>query len=95
VATVRDDEKFVRGLVARLTRVHEASEPKPWRIGDAAPGYIDTMLKSIVGIEIRVERLVGKSKLSQNKDPGDRRNAADELAKRQQVALAAAMRNAG
>ena len=95
VATVRDDEKFVRGLVARLTRVHEASEPKPWRMGDAAPGFIDTMLKSIVAIEVRVERLVGKVKLSQNKEPRDRQNAADELAKRDQVALATAMRNAG
>ncbi|MET0509280.1 MAG: FMN-binding negative transcriptional regulator [Burkholderiaceae bacterium] len=95
VATVRDDEKFVRGLVARLTRAHEASEPKPWRMGDAAPGFIDTMLKSIVGIEVRVERLVGKVKLSQNKEPRDRQNAADELAKRDQVALATAMRNAG
>ena len=95
VATVRDDEKFVRGLVARLTRVHEASEPKPWRMGDAAPGFIDTMLKSIVGIEVRVERLVGKVKLSQNKETRDRLNAADTLAAHGHGELAQSVRNAG
>ena len=32
--TVMDEEKFVRRVVARLTRGHEASEPRPWRMGD-------------------------------------------------------------
>ena len=27
--TILDDERFVRGLLARLTRHHEAAEPKP------------------------------------------------------------------
>ena len=34
---VRDDEKFVRGVVARLTREHEASQPQPWKMADAPP----------------------------------------------------------
>lgn len=28
---VRDDEKFVRGVVARLTRQHEAEQAQPWK----------------------------------------------------------------
>jgi transcriptional regulator len=39
--TVLDDERFVRGLVARLTKRHEAAEPKPWKMGDSAPAFID------------------------------------------------------
>lgn len=35
--TVQDQEKFVRGVVGRLTRTHEASEPKPRKMGDSAP----------------------------------------------------------
>ncbi len=35
------------------------------------PEYIDAMLKAIVGVEIEITRLVGKSKLSQNKDARD------------------------
>ena len=29
--TILDDERYVRGVVGRLTRTHEASEPKPWK----------------------------------------------------------------
>jgi transcriptional regulator len=89
--TVRDDERFVRGLVARLTRHHEAAEPKPWKMSDSAPDYIDTMLRNIVGIEIAITSLVGKSKLSQNKEARDRQGAADTLAARGHDELALAM----
>jgi transcriptional regulator len=91
--TVRDDERFVRGLVARLTRRHEAAEPKPWKMTDSAPEYIDAMLRQIVGIEIAVTSLVGKSKLSQNKDARDRLAAADTLGERGHAELAARMRS--
>jgi transcriptional regulator len=77
--TIHDDERYVRSLVARLTRHHEASQPTPWKMGDAPQDYIDTMLKAIVGIEIDITRLVGKFKLSQNREARDRLGAADAL----------------
>jgi transcriptional regulator len=77
--TIRDDERFVRGVVARLTRTHEASQPAPWKMTDSSRDYIDTMLKAIVGLEIDITRLVGKSKLSQNKEVRDIRNAGATL----------------
>jgi len=77
--TIHDDEKFVRGVVARLTRTHEASQPKPWKMTDSSPDYIDAMLKNIVGIEIEITRLVGKFKLSQNKEARDMVGAAEGL----------------
>lgn len=93
--TVRDDERFVRGLVARLTRRHEAAEPRPWTMGDSAPEYIDGMLRNIVGIEIAVTAMVGKAKLGQNKEARDRLGAADALEARGHGELARSMRNAG
>jgi transcriptional regulator len=69
--TIRDDERFVRGLVARLTRVHEASQAVPWKMTDSATEYIDSMLKAIVGVEIEITRIEGKAKLSQNKAAAD------------------------
>lgn len=93
ILTVRDDERFVRGLVARLTRRHEAAEPRPWKMGDSAPEFIDSLLSNIVGIEIAITSLVGKSKLSQNKDLRDRHGAADALAARGHDELAQAMRS--
>ena len=92
--TVLDDERFVRGLVARLTRHHEAAEPRPWKMGDSAPEFIDEMLGKIVGLEIEVTSLTGKAKLSQNKEARDRLNAAETLATRGRGELAEAMRKA-
>jgi transcriptional regulator len=89
--TIRDDEAFVRGVVARLTRKMEAGEPVPWKMGDSPEDFIKTMLQAIVGIEIEVTRLVGKAKLSQNKAAADRRGAAEELKRRGADALADAM----
>lgn len=78
---IRDDERFVRGLVARLTRTHEAVLPDPWKMTDAPTDFIDTMLKAIVGIEIAITRIEGKFKLSQNKEERDIRGAGEALTK--------------
>jgi transcriptional regulator len=88
---IRDDEKFLRGVLARLTRVHEAQEAKPWKMGDSAPEYIDMMLRAVVGIEVDITALEGKSKLSQNREPRDIAGAAQMLRQRGSAELAQAM----
>ena len=93
--TVLDEERFVRGVLARLTRTHEAGEPKPWKMGDSPPDYIDAMLEAVVGIEIEIARLEGKAKLSQNRDPRDVRGAIDSLRSLGREPLAEAMASAG
>ncbi|GAB7538677.1 FMN-binding negative transcriptional regulator [Burkholderia sp. 3C] len=89
--TVRDDERYVRGVVAKLTRRHEATQPVPWKMGDAPADFVDTLMKAIVGIEIEITRLEGKSKLSQNKDARDVQGAADGLRAQGRHAIADAM----
>lgn len=89
--TVRDDERFVRGLVARLTRTHEASQPVPWKMTDSSPEFIDSMLQAIVGLEVEITRLVGKFKLSQNRDARDLEGAAKALIARGDTVLGQAM----
>jgi len=89
---IMDDERYVRGVVARLTRRHEAAEPKPWKMGDAPRDYLDKMVSMIVGIEVEITRLEGKRKLSQNKDAADRVGAANALADRGASELGEAMR---
>lgn len=90
---IRDDERFVRGVVARLTRTHESrtGAARPWKMTDSAPEYIDRMLTAIVGIEIEITRMVGKWKVSQNREERDRVGAAEELRKRGETELAEAM----
>ena len=63
-------------------------------MADSAPDFIDGMVRNIVGIEITLTALVGKAKLSQNKETRDRLNAADALAHKGQAELAQAMRQA-
>lgn len=89
--TVHDDERFVRGNVARLTRMHEATQPAPWKMTDAPSDYIETMLKSIVGLEIAITRVVGKLKLSQNKEVPDILGAGEALTAQGDKVLGEAM----
>ena len=89
--TVRDDERYVGGVVARLTRTHESSQAKPWKMSDSRKEYIDQMLKAIVGLEIEITRLIGKFKLSQNKEARDIRGASAALEAQGDRAIADAM----
>jgi transcriptional regulator len=97
--TIHDDEKHVRGVVARLTHTHEghahqAGGHRPWKMGDAPPDFLDQMLRAIVGIEVRITRLEGKRKLGQNREPRDREGTIAALGARGQAPLAQAMRRA-
>jgi transcriptional regulator len=85
--TIHDDEAFLRGLVGRLTLTHEASQTVPWRMDDAPKDYIAAMLKAIVGLEIHITRLVGKFKLSQNRELRDRLSLGEALKKQGDTAL--------
>jgi transcriptional regulator len=67
------DPEWLRGLLVRLTERHEGREPAPpWRMQDLPEPYLRSMLNGIVGVEIRVNRLDGKFKLSQNRPAVDR-----------------------
>ncbi|MCX4073340.1 FMN-binding negative transcriptional regulator [Aeromonas caviae] len=90
---VRDDARFVRRLLATLTRTHEAAEPRPWKMADAPRDYLEAMVAAVVGIEIEIDRLVGKFKLSQNKEATDRQGAIDALQAKGQIDLAEAMQD--
>lgn len=76
---VHDDPKWVRGVVGRLTKTMESTQPEPWKMADAPPAYTAAMLANIVGIEIPITRLVGKMKASQNRSRADRNGVIDAL----------------
>lgn len=66
-----DDAARLEDVVRRHSEVFEAGRPTPWRIEDAPRSYIDAMLRGIVGVEMRVDRVEAKRKLSQNKSRAD------------------------
>jgi len=53
--------------VTRLTDHHEAGRVDRWAVTDAPEDYVAAMLRGIVGVEVRLTRLEGKRKLSQNR----------------------------
>lgn len=71
VRLVEDDDWLCR-LLRRLSDQHEAGSPAPWRMQDLPETYLAGMVKGIIGLEIAVERLQGKYKLSQNRPAADR-----------------------
>jgi transcriptional regulator len=75
-----DDAPWLRALVGRLTERHEGARAQPWSVDDAPADYVQQMLAAIVGIEVAVERLVGKWKASQNRSAADRDGVASGLA---------------
>ena len=82
VRTIRD-AAWLRDLVARLSARHEAREPTPpWRSEDLPERFLAAMLDGIVGVELRVSRLDGKFKLSQNRPASDRPRIVAALARR-------------
>jgi len=54
-----------------LTDFQEAPFTDRWSVADAPPEYIEGITKAIVGIEISVDRLEGKWKVSQNRSMAD------------------------
>ncbi|EED17346.1 transcriptional regulator, putative [Talaromyces stipitatus ATCC 10500] len=70
----------VYGKVEDLSRQAETSimgytgggNLSPWEVSDAPVSYIDILKKNIIGIEIRIHRMEGKFKLSQEMGKGDR-----------------------
>ncbi|MDE2383393.1 MAG: FMN-binding negative transcriptional regulator [Alphaproteobacteria bacterium] len=80
VARVHEDAGWLRAQVGALTDTHEAGRAAPWAVDDAPEDFIASQLKGIVGLEIALEGLEGKWKVSQNRPEADRRGVAAGLA---------------
>ena len=76
---VMDDADWLRAHVESLTKIHEAAMRQPWAISDAPADYIASMIKGIVGLELKISRLEGKWKLGQNRSESDRQGVVEGL----------------
>ncbi len=76
---IHEDPKWLRGVVGKLTRTMEAGQPVPWKMADAPTPFVTDQVTKIVGIEIPIDRIVGKWKTSQNRPAADRAGAVAGL----------------
>ena len=77
--TVVEDAAWLLEHLNTLTNVHESTFTTPWKVSDAPANYIEGMMKGIVGLELAIERLEGKWKVSQNRSEQDRMGVAEGL----------------
>jgi transcriptional regulator len=87
---IHDDVGWLERLVRRLTDRHEAERPKPWAADDAPRDYIESQLRAIVGVELRISRVEAKAKLGQNRSSADIDGVIEGLLERGDGALSAA-----
>jgi transcriptional regulator len=83
--TFFEDTARIREIVTRLTEHHESYEEKPWKVTDAPPDYIDGELRQIVGFEMRIVRIEGKWKMSQNRPEADQNRVMTNLLERDRL----------
>jgi len=75
----RHDADWLVAHVTALTDRQEASRPEPWAVSDAPADYIRGLTKGIVGLELAIERVEVKRKLSQNRAAPDRQGVMTGL----------------
>jgi transcriptional regulator len=75
-----DEPDRLLAVVTRLTGRHEEGRAAPWAVADAPEEFVAAQLRGIVGLRLPIARLVGKRKMSQNRDAADRAGVAAGLA---------------
>jgi len=84
-----NDSDRLLELVTRLTERHEGDRAAPWAVSDAPAEFVQGMLRGIVGFSLRIARLEGKWKMSQNRPEADRAGVVAGLAAEGQDTVAA------
>jgi transcriptional regulator len=76
-----DDPAELREHVEKMTDTHEAPRAVPWAVSDAPANFVDQMLRAIVGFRLRITKLEGKWKMSQNRPAQDVTGVIEGLAR--------------
>ena len=84
IAGVVDDPDWVRRQMDALTNQQESPRSKPWDVADAPDDYISALPRSLVGVELSIERIEAKTKASQNQ-PEENQVSVLEWVGREQV----------
>ena len=65
--------------LVEISKRQEDDREDSWEVSDAPQNYLAKQFKGIVGVEIEITQLVGKWKVSQNKDKLDRAGVQEGL----------------
>lgn len=70
--TFHTGPEWLREMLEALTDAQETAAGTGWRVSDAPREFIDAQMSAIVGVELAMEHVEGKWKLSQNRPAADR-----------------------
>ncbi len=79
-ARLVEDADWLSRHIRELTDHHEKPLACPWSVDDAPEDFIKAQIKAIVGIEISIQSIAGKWKVSQNRPLADRKGVAAGMA---------------
>jgi transcriptional regulator len=74
-----DDPAWILNQITELTAHQETARKKPWKVSDAPQEYVEKLIGALIGLELKIERIEGKWKLSQNQKPKDHQGVIDGL----------------
>jgi transcriptional regulator len=66
------DQDWLRQQLDDLTEYFEGQRREPWHVSDAPEDFLKAQMKGIIGLELEIDRLEGKWKVSQNRTEADR-----------------------
>jgi transcriptional regulator len=78
LAAIHEPARILQ-IITQLTDRHEAQQTHPWRVTDAPSEYTDSLLGHIVGIELNINRIQGKWKVSQNQPLANQQSVVQGL----------------
>lgn len=85
------DERAFRAMLEHLVSRHESRRDDPVRLSDYPEAFIESQMRGAVGFRLRVTRIEGAFKLSQNKSEADRLGVRRGLEREGPADLADAM----
>ena len=87
----QDDAAIKLDVVRQLTDFAERNQSEPWSVTDAPEDFVQANLRAIVAIEIHIDSVAAKFKLSQNRNAQDRAGVRSYLDRVDQDSDAATM----
>ena len=85
VTWIEDREWLLRN-VTEISDKHEAGEDDPWKVSDAPVDFVEGLLAGITGVEIAVDKIECRRKLSQHSSAADREGVIEGLSQREDPA---------
>lgn len=79
LARAVEDPDWILDMLHRLTGAQEADRSDPWQVADAPMDFVRAKLRAIIGIEIAIDRLEARLKVSQDEDREDRLGTVEGL----------------